>query len=151
MLSSRPGRFLGKISYGAFLWQFLAAFAFFRVLGLKMAPEGGHYAPAEVVLIGVAIAAVTVAAATASYYLIEYPAQRLGRYWRSSSATRRATMSRPRIWGIPVVSHKAPGPAGVSRAATTAQPEAASSSAGSSHGPDSRAPALGHPDGGAGQ
>jgi peptidoglycan/LPS O-acetylase OafA/YrhL len=150
VLSSRPGRFLGKISYGAFLWQFLAAFAFFRVVGLKMAPEGGHYTPAEVILIGAAIAAVTVAAATASYYLIEYPAQRLGRYWRSSSATRRATMSRPRIWGIPLVSHRAPVPA-VSREPATAQAEAASSRAGSSHGPDSREPARGQPDGGAGQ
>jgi peptidoglycan/LPS O-acetylase OafA/YrhL len=154
LLSSRPGRFLGKISYGAFLWQFLAAFAFFRVLGLKIAPDGGHYTTAEVALIAVAIAAATVAAATASYYLIELPAQRLGRYRRSSSATRRATMSRPRIWGIPLVSHKTSGLAGapaVSRAPTTAQPDAASSRAGSSHGPDSHEPALGHPEGAAGQ
>jgi peptidoglycan/LPS O-acetylase OafA/YrhL len=154
VLSSRPGRFLGKISYGAFLWQFLAAFAFFRVLGLKMAPEGGHYTGAEVALIGVAIAAVTVAAATASYYLIEKPAQRLNRYWRRSSATRRATMRRPRIWGIPLVSPRAAGLAGVpaaSRAPMMAQTEAVSSRAGSSHGPDSHAPALGHqPDGAAG-
>jgi len=154
VLSSRPGRFLGKISYGAFLWQFLAAFAFFRVLGLKMAPEGGHYTAAEVALIGVAIAAATVAAATVSYYLIERPAQRLGRYWRSSSATRRATMSKPRTWGIPLVSHRAARLAGApaaSRAPARAQPEAASSRAGSSHGPDSHVPALGHqPDGAAG-
>jgi peptidoglycan/LPS O-acetylase OafA/YrhL len=154
VLSSRPGRFLGKISYGVFLWQFLAAFAFFRVLGLKMAPDGGHYTAAEVTLIGVAIAAATVAAAIVSFYLIEMPAQRLGRYWRSSSATRRATMRRPRTWGIPLVSHRAAGPAGApaaSRAPARAQPEAASSRAGSSHGPDSHVPALGHqPDGAAG-
>ena len=119
-----------------------------------MAPEGGHYTATEVALIGVAIAAATVAAATVSYYLIEMQAQRLGRYWRSSSATRRATMSKPRIWGIPLVSHRAAGLAGAlpaSRAPARAQPEAASSRAGSSHGPDSHVPALGHqPDGAAG-
>jgi peptidoglycan/LPS O-acetylase OafA/YrhL len=151
LLGSAPARFLGRISYGAFLWQFLAAFAVFRVLGLKTSPDVGPYPAAEVVLIGLAVAAATIAAATASYYLIERPAQRLDRYWRSSSAASRATMRRPRIWGIPVLSHSTPGLAGAaaaSRAPTTAQPEAASSRTGSSHGPDSHAPALGHhPDG----
>ena len=35
LLGSRPVRFLGKISYGIFLWQFLAAYAFFGLLHLK--------------------------------------------------------------------------------------------------------------------
>ena len=35
LLGSRPVRFLGKISYGIFLWQFLAAYAFFGLLHLQ--------------------------------------------------------------------------------------------------------------------
>jgi peptidoglycan/LPS O-acetylase OafA/YrhL len=154
LLGSGPARFLGRISYGIFLWQFLAAFAVFRLLGLKVAGEGGSYSPAGVAMIGLAMAAAAVAAATVSYYLVEQPAQRLGRYWRSSSATRRATMSRPRIWGIPLVSHRTPGLGGepaASRAPTAPQPAAASSRAGSSPGQDSREATRGHPDGGAGQ
>ena len=154
LLGSGPARFLGRISYGIFLWQFLADYAVFRVLGLKTSPFGGPYPVAEVALLGLAMTAATIAVATASYYLIEEPAQRLGGYWRSSSATRRATMSRPRTWGIPLISHRTPGPGGepaASRAPTAPQPAAASSRAGSSHGPDSREAARGHPDGGAGQ
>jgi len=154
LLGSGPARFLGRISYGIFLWQFLAAFAVFRLLGLKVAGEGGSYSPAGVAMIGLAMAAAAVAAATVSYYLVEQPAQRLGRYWRSSSATRRATMSRPRIWGITLVSHRTSGPGGepaASLAPTAPQPAAASSRAGSSPGQDSREASRGHPDGGAGQ
>jgi peptidoglycan/LPS O-acetylase OafA/YrhL len=154
LLSSGPSRFLGRISYGIFLWQFLAAFAVFRLLGLKVSPFVGPYPVAEVALLGLAMAAATVVAATASYYLIEHPAQRVGRYWRSNSATRRATMSRPRIWGIPLVSHRTSGPGGepaASLAPTAPQPAAASSRAGSSPGQASREAARGHPDGGTGQ
>jgi peptidoglycan/LPS O-acetylase OafA/YrhL len=141
---SPVGRFLGRISYGAFLWQYLAAYAVFRVLGLAIAPVG-HYTTAGVVLLGLAMTGATIVVATASYYLIESPAQRLGRYWRSSSATSRATMSRPRIWGIPLVSHSRSGPDGepaASRAPTAAQPDAATSSAAGSQGPDSQEPAA---------
>src|SRR5262245_5808492 len=77
LLGSRPARFLGKISYGIFLWQFLAAYAFFGLLHLKTVFAGGSYTPPEVAAVGLAIALFTVAAATVSYYLIERPAQHL--------------------------------------------------------------------------
>ena len=75
VLGGRVPRFLGKISYGIFLWQFLAAYAFFAVFHLKTGFTGGSYNAAEVAAIGLAIAALTIAAATASYCLIEQPAQ----------------------------------------------------------------------------
>ena len=77
LLGSRPSRFLGRISYGIFLWQFLAAYAFFGLLHLKTVFAGGSYTPPEVAAVGLAIALFTVAAATVSYYLIERPAQHL--------------------------------------------------------------------------
>jgi peptidoglycan/LPS O-acetylase OafA/YrhL len=78
LLGSRPVRFLGKISYGIFLWQFLAAYAFFGLLHLKTVFSGGSlYTAPEVAIAGLAIALFTVAAATVSYYLIERPAQHL--------------------------------------------------------------------------
>jgi len=77
LLGSRPARFLGTISYGIFLWQFLAAYAFFGLLHLKTVFAGGTYTPPEVAAIGLAIALFTIAASTVSYYLIERPAQHL--------------------------------------------------------------------------
>jgi peptidoglycan/LPS O-acetylase OafA/YrhL len=77
LLGSRPVRFLGRISYGIFLWQFLAAYAFFGLLHLKTVFAGGSYTTPEVAAIAVAIALLTVAAATVSYYLIERPVQHL--------------------------------------------------------------------------
>jgi len=77
LLGSRPARFLGKISYGIFLWQFLAAYAFFGLLHLRTVFAGGSYTPPGVAAVGLAMALFTVAAATISYYLIERPAQRL--------------------------------------------------------------------------
>jgi len=77
LLGSRPARFLGKISYGIFLWQFLAAYAFFGLLHLKTVFAGGSYTSPEVAAVGLATALFTVAAATVSYYVIERPAQHL--------------------------------------------------------------------------
>jgi peptidoglycan/LPS O-acetylase OafA/YrhL len=77
LLGNPVARFLGRISYGIFIWQFLAAYAFFRLMQLKTAVSGGSYQAPEAALIGAAIAVATVIAATVSYYLIERPAQRL--------------------------------------------------------------------------
>jgi peptidoglycan/LPS O-acetylase OafA/YrhL len=77
LLGSRGPRYLAKISYGIFLWQFLIAYAFFDALHLKTAFHGGSYGGLEVAGIVAAVALLTTAAATASYYLIEHPARRL--------------------------------------------------------------------------
>ena len=77
LLGSRPARFLGKISYGIFLWQFLAAFAFFGMMHMKTVFFSAPYPAPEVAVIGLVIALFTVIAATVSYYLIELPAQHL--------------------------------------------------------------------------
>ena len=92
LLGSRPVRFLGQISYGIFLWQFLAAYAFFGLLHRNTVFAGGSYTTPEVAAIAVAIALLTVAAAAMSYYLIEGPAQRL----RISGLSRR--LAAARIW-----------------------------------------------------
>ena len=93
LLGSRPVRFLGTISYGIFLWQFLTAYAFFALLHLKTVFAGGSYSTPGVAAVAVAITLLTVAAATVSYYLIERPAQHLrvsgaGR-WLASARIRR--------------------------------------------------------------
>jgi peptidoglycan/LPS O-acetylase OafA/YrhL len=76
VLASRPFRFLGKISYGIFLWQFLAAYAFFALLHLKTAFYGGSYSPVAAAGVLLGVTAVTIAFSVASYYLLERPAQR---------------------------------------------------------------------------
>jgi len=75
VLGARGPRFAGKVSYGIFLWQFLVGYAFFAVLHLKTAFHGGSYSGLQVAAIMVAVAVLTVVAATASYYLIERPAR----------------------------------------------------------------------------
>lgn len=89
LLGSRAGRFLGRISYGIFLWQFLVLYAFFYALHLKTVFEGVTYTAPEVVLIGVAITVLTVVAATVGYYLVEAPAQQF--------AHRRRPVPRPEL------------------------------------------------------
>jgi peptidoglycan/LPS O-acetylase OafA/YrhL len=77
VLASPGFRFLGKISYGIFLWQFLAAYAFFALLHLKTAFYGGSYRPIAAVGVLLGVTAFTIAISVASYYLLERPAQRL--------------------------------------------------------------------------
>jgi peptidoglycan/LPS O-acetylase OafA/YrhL len=77
LLGSRPVRFLGKISYGIFLWQFLVLYAFFALMHLKTVFQGGTYNALEVAAISLAATLLTVAVSAISYYLIENPAQHL--------------------------------------------------------------------------
>lgn len=76
VLASRGFRFLGKISYGIFLWQFLAAYAFFALLRLKTAFYGGSYSTVAAVAVLLGVTVFTIAFSVASYYLLERPAQR---------------------------------------------------------------------------
>jgi len=72
-------RFLGKISYGVFLWQFVVIYGFFAALHLRSAIQGGSFTLVSAAAVLIAITAATVATATLSYYLIENPAQKLYR------------------------------------------------------------------------
>jgi peptidoglycan/LPS O-acetylase OafA/YrhL len=77
LLGNRVMRFLGRISYGIFLWQFLVIFAVLGILHLRDVFHGGEYTDTVAAALFLAISALTVAVATVSYYLIERPAQRL--------------------------------------------------------------------------
>jgi peptidoglycan/LPS O-acetylase OafA/YrhL len=96
LLGSRGARFLGKVSYGVFLWQFLVAYALFAALHLKTAFHGGSYTAPEVAGIILAVAAGTTVISIASYYLIERPARRLS---LPAAAVRRSTA--PRAGTVP--------------------------------------------------
>jgi peptidoglycan/LPS O-acetylase OafA/YrhL len=79
VLGSPVPRFLGKVSYGIFLWQLVIGWAFFTALRLKGPFQGGHYNGLQTLGILAAVALLSIAAATLSYYLVEVPARRLGR------------------------------------------------------------------------
>ena len=85
VLGSPVPRFLGKVSYGIFLWQLLIGAAFFAALRLKGPFQGGHYNGLQTVGIMAAVAVLSTAAATLSYYLIEAPGRRLRRPHRRRS------------------------------------------------------------------
>jgi len=99
LLGNRVMRFLGKISYGVFLWQFLIIFAFFNATGLKDVFHHGVYSTAEVIAIFIAVGLATVAASTAGYFCIERPAQRLYRLVGQSRPGRHAPRPAP---GAPI-------------------------------------------------
>jgi len=79
LFGNRAMRFLGKISYGIFLWQFLVTYAFFNITHLKDVFHRGTYSTIEVIGILIAVALLTIAVSIAGYYYIERPAQRLYR------------------------------------------------------------------------
>ncbi|HEU5158951.1 MAG TPA: acyltransferase [Streptosporangiaceae bacterium] len=70
LLGNKTMRFLGKISYGVFLWQFVIIYAWYE---LTDRPFWNHdfWIVLPIVLVG------SVVAATISFYAIEQPAQRL--------------------------------------------------------------------------
>jgi peptidoglycan/LPS O-acetylase OafA/YrhL len=77
LLGNRVMRFLGKISYGVFLWQYLVLYGIFAVWHIHDVLSGGHFTAFQTWLDMAAITVGTVVAATLSYYLIENPAQKL--------------------------------------------------------------------------
>jgi peptidoglycan/LPS O-acetylase OafA/YrhL len=70
LLGNGTMRFLGRISYGIFLWQFIAIFAYYDMTDRR--PLSFDYL--EILVISVIG---TVIMATAGYYLVEKPAMRL--------------------------------------------------------------------------
>ncbi|MDN3355673.1 acyltransferase [Actinomadura sp. DC4] len=77
ILGNRVMRFLGRISYGVFLWQVAVSVGWYDLTGHE--PFTGHFLVEFPV-----IAALTVVIATASFYLVERPVLRLAsRRWRS--------------------------------------------------------------------
>jgi peptidoglycan/LPS O-acetylase OafA/YrhL len=77
VLGNRVMRFLGKVSYGVFLWQYLVIYGLFALLHQRNIFNGGSFTIFSATGALIAIAMLTVAAATLSFYLIENPAQRL--------------------------------------------------------------------------
>ncbi|MEU5861922.1 MULTISPECIES: acyltransferase [unclassified Nonomuraea] len=80
VLTNRPMRFFGRISYGVYLWHFILQYLWLQngsVFGAPPVPmpmvmgKSGFWELLAVVLVG------TVAVATVSYYLVELPAMRL--------------------------------------------------------------------------
>jgi peptidoglycan/LPS O-acetylase OafA/YrhL len=71
--------FLGRISYGIFLWQFVVIYGFFRLVHASTNIGQVLYPWPVVVGILLCCGAATVAVAVASYYLLEQPAQRIYR------------------------------------------------------------------------
>ncbi len=78
-LGNRAMSYLGRISYGIFLWQFLVIYAFFAVFHARDAFQGTLYSWPAVLGILVVVTATTIAMAAISYYLLEQPVQRLYR------------------------------------------------------------------------
>jgi peptidoglycan/LPS O-acetylase OafA/YrhL len=85
LLGNRLARWLGKITYGVFLWQYMVIYVVSRLLpgevGVRAAPAGLPLAAA--VLLAVCVASWLVAAC--SYYLVQRPARSLDRIVRPSA------------------------------------------------------------------
>jgi peptidoglycan/LPS O-acetylase OafA/YrhL len=91
VLGNRVMRFLGKISYGIFLWQFVVLYGVFAVGHVHDVYHGGTFTRFSATLAMIVIAAVTIVTATLSYYLIESPAQKFAKAFRA----RRVRAHRP--------------------------------------------------------
>jgi peptidoglycan/LPS O-acetylase OafA/YrhL len=96
LLGNRAVSYLGQISYGIFLWQFLVIYAFFNVFHLKDAFQGRFYSWPEALGILVIVAAVTTALAAISYHVLEQPIQRLYRLRRHPRRQQAAEPAAPR-------------------------------------------------------
>jgi peptidoglycan/LPS O-acetylase OafA/YrhL len=76
-LSNGVMSYLGRISYGIFLWQFVVIYAVFRLIHARTVFQGVVYAWWDVLGLFVICGAATVAVASVSYYLLERPAMLL--------------------------------------------------------------------------
>lgn len=86
VLGNRVMRYLGKISYGIFLWQFVILYGVFAVWHVHDVFNRGYFTIYTAIFWLIVIAAATVVAATLSFYLIEKPAQDLHRAIRARRA-----------------------------------------------------------------
>ncbi|MFC4058126.1 acyltransferase family protein [Planomonospora corallina] len=75
LLGNRVMRFLGRVSYGVFLWQFVVLYGWYEFTG-QQAFSGDF--PGNLA----AVALITLGLATVTYYLLEKPLQRLNRLVR---------------------------------------------------------------------
>jgi len=78
-LGNRAMSFLGRVSYGIFLWQFVVIYGFYWLVGAKTVFQGTLYPWPTVVGILIACTAATLIVSIASFYLVERPAQHLYR------------------------------------------------------------------------
>lgn len=111
LLGNRVMRFLGEISYGVFLWQFLFIYAFFDITGLKDGFHGGAYSAVDVIGILLAVTLLTVAASAAGFFLIERPAQRLYRLVRPRPLGRHARRAPSPGGNVAITAPPGPGAA----------------------------------------
>jgi peptidoglycan/LPS O-acetylase OafA/YrhL len=93
ILGNRAMRFLGKVSYGVFLWQYLVIYGLFAVLHQRNIFDGGSFTLVGAIAVLIAVAVLTVVAATMSFYLIENPAQKLYQRIRPRLAKSRGRVS----------------------------------------------------------
>ncbi|MEV0581999.1 acyltransferase family protein [Nonomuraea sp. NPDC050310] len=75
-------RYLGKISYGIFLWQFVVIYGYYLVIGNTLFLGGDFWQ-----VLGIA-AAGTIVLSVLSYHAVEEPFHKLGRYLGRPSAAR---------------------------------------------------------------
>ncbi len=92
-LSNPVMSYLGRISYGIFLWQFVVIYAVFRLIHARTVFQGVLYPWWDVLGFFVICGAGTVAVASASYYALERPALLLYR----TRSTRRRTGRHSRV------------------------------------------------------
>ena len=128
LLGNRVMRFLGRISYGVFLWQFIVIYAFFNALHMKDGFHGGSYSAVQVIGILIAIALLTAAVSTVGYFCIERPAQRLYRLALRQRQGRHAQHMSARNTATPLAHGAVTAATPAAQTAQTAQTDSGGSS-----------------------
>jgi peptidoglycan/LPS O-acetylase OafA/YrhL len=116
LIGNQVMSFLGKISYGVFLWQFLVIYGIFALFHLKDAFSGGHYTLAGNIVLFVTVAIVTIVMSAVSYYVIERPALRLQKLRRRDQGRHSRAVPSPEAVsdGEAAVGRRAAGPQAMS-------------------------------------